>query len=342
MKAIFKQPLFWPGIIFIVVMLTASFIHMIFFDSVIPQTPFLYDSDGNLVGAPFAPFEHSILGTDSNGSHLLYFILEGAKFTILGVLAITFVSFFVAFLIGVPLGFRYKRKATIMENTFSVLYFIPASLISYIFLKPLLWMPMGGFPTSLTYRLTVEVLVISALLIPPAAILIANETSVILKKEFVTSSRVLGGRFFHVFRNHVLPHLKINFATLMTRQAIQAILVTTHLGIFQLYFGGTQLGYGLGGGPPVPTTNDWASIVGMYYDTLQLNSRWLVGVPLLFLILFILSLMGIARSIKNVMKIDKRKSALPIKEAVVEDTTGQIKPAAFQMVHRKKAQNDNS
>lgn len=300
-KKLLRQPIFLLGTGFILLMLGASFIHMFFFDSYVETTPFLYDEENNLKGAPFAPFDHSLLGTDSRGNHLVYYILMGAKFTILGVFAIAVLSFIGAFVIGIPLGFRHRTSAKMTENVISVLYFIPASLIAYNFLWPLLWEPFEDFQTSLAYRLFVQIMFISILLIPPAAILIANETSVILKKEFISSSRVLGGRPIHIFNRHLFPHIKRHLVLLITRQAIQALLVLTHLGVFKLFFGGTDVDYE-GGSPPVPVTNDWASMIGQYYYTLQTHVPWIVGVPLIFLVLFVLSLLGITRGIKNVME----------------------------------------
>ncbi|MFD2925287.1 ABC transporter permease subunit [Halobacillus naozhouensis] len=315
-KKLGKQPLFLLGIGFLFLMLAGSFVHAVFFDSHVPKTPFLYNDNNKLVGAPFAPFDHSILGTDMNGNHLIYYILQGAKFTILGAFSIGIISFTLAFLIGIPLGFRFKRRSKIVENTISVLYFVPASLIAYNFLRPLLWEPMSGFPTSLAFRLGVEMLVLSILLVPPAAILIANETSVILKREYVTTSKVLGGRPYHLYRRHLIPHIKGNLVTIFKRQTIQAILVMSHLGVFELFFGGTNVEYGLGAGPPTPITFEWASMVGMYYDTLQTNVQWLVGVPLAFLVLFIIALMGMSRGVKNVMKLDERSVYLKEKREV--------------------------
>ncbi|WP_028784735.1 ABC transporter permease subunit [Thalassobacillus devorans] len=332
MKIIVRQPMLVAGLGFVVVMLAASFIHMGFFDSYVAKTPYLYDNDNNMIGAPFAPFDYSILGTDFNGNHLIYYILKGAKYTILGAFSIGLVSFFIAFLIGVPLGFKFKGTAKIVENTISVLYFIPASLIAYNLLKPLLWQPFEGFPTSLAFRLTLEVLVISMLLIPPAAILIASETSVILKRDFVISSRVLGGKPYHLFRYHLFPHLKQSFINLFTRQTIQAILVMTHLGVFELFFGGTLVDYSLMGGRPVPVTYDWASLIGMYYYNLQTHAPWLVGIPLIFLVLFILSLLGIARGVKNIITPALLPAGLRDKAQTEKSTEPQMDPSNFMMV----------
>ncbi|UOR14181.1 ABC transporter permease subunit [Halobacillus amylolyticus] len=333
-KKLGKQPSFLLGIGFLLLMLAGSFVHAIFFDSYVLKTPFLYNDENKIVGPPFAPFEHSILGTDMNGNHLIYYILQGAKFTILGSLSIGLISFSLAFLIGIPLGFRYKGKSKIVENTVSALYFIPASLIAYNFLRPLLWEPMSGLPTSLAFRLGVEVLVISILLVPPAAILIANETSVILKREYVTTSKVLGAGPYHLYRRHLIPHIKENLVTIFMRQTIQAILVMSHLGVFELFFGGTNVEYGLGAGPPTPITFEWASMVGMYYDTLQTNVHWLVGVPLIFLVLFVIALMGIIRGVKNVMKLDDRNVYLKKKRRVegTERHSAKLETTDFTMV----------
>ncbi|MBX0359498.1 ABC transporter permease [Halobacillus sp. Nhm2S1] len=307
MKHIWKEPTFLLGFVFIAVMLIGSFAHALFFDSMIPKTPFTYDENGQLEGAPpFAPFDHSILGTDMAGNHLFFYILMGAKYTILGTLAVALLSFGLAFVIGIPLGFVQKIKFFQgFEQVISVMYFIPASLIAYKFLKPLMIEPYDGFPTTLAFRITVEVIVLALLLVPPAAILMANETSEVLKKEYVTSSRVLGGRGWHLFRNHLIPQLKESWLRLLLMQAIQATLILTHLGVFEMFFGGTHVVYGIVVEPPSPITFDWASIIGMYYDTIMTNMPWLIGVPLLFLVLFVLSLIGITNGIQKSLRASK-------------------------------------
>ncbi|AKG03988.1 hypothetical protein AAV35_003740 [Salimicrobium jeotgali] len=306
MKRLVKQSLFLWGFGFIIIMLAGSLIHAHFFDSYVRHTPFLTNGQGEMVGPPFAPFEHSILGTDMNGNHIVYYILKGAKYTILGVFSIGLLSFALAFLIGIPLGFKNKGKSKIIENMLSALYFIPVSVIAYNFLRPLLLEPISGFPTTLGFRLGTEVLVIGILLTPPAAIYIANETSTLLKQEYITTSRSLGAGSFHLFRSHLLPYLKERLVTLFMRQNIQAVLVMSHLGVFELFFGGTKAEFGLAAGRPVPVTYEWASMVGMYFRTLQTNVYWLVGIPLLFLVLFVLALAGMSRAVNNIMREDER------------------------------------
>ncbi|UOR10824.1 hypothetical protein [Halobacillus amylolyticus] len=69
----------------------------------------------------------------------------------------------------------------------------------------------------------------------------------------------------------------------------------------------------------------------MYYDTLQTNVQWLVGVPLLFLVLFILSLMGIARGVKNMMNLNHGMVQTGGKEDEENKTfSTTLKPSAFK------------
>ncbi|SIS39843.1 ABC transporter permease subunit [Salimicrobium flavidum] len=305
-RSVWRQPGFLLGSFFLILMVTASFVHALVFDSYIPQTPFLNLEDG-VVGPPFAPFEHSILGTDADGVHLFHQILQGAKYTILGSLSIAGISFLLALLVGIPLGFYRKGAAKWVEHTISVLYFVPASIIAYQLLNPLMQERMSGFATSLTYRLTAEVLVIALLLTPPAAVFIANLTGEFLKKDYVVSSQLIGAGKWRITRTQLFPYLKNHILGLLNRQAIQAILVMTHLGVFEVYFGGTGVAFGLGGGPPQPVTNEWASLIGMKYYTIQTGAPWLVGVPLLFLCLFLLSVIGITGSLKKTRKEEVRK-----------------------------------
>lgn len=333
MKPLFKQPTFLLGILFIGIMLTSSFIHALFFGSVIPKTPYVYSSENVLdAAAPFAPLDHTILGTDMAGNHLLFYIIQGAKYTILGTFVIAFMSFSLALIIGTPMGF-YQQKPWFkgVEQTISVLYFIPASLIAYNFLEPLLIEPFSGFQTTLAYRIFVEVLVIGLLLVPPAAILIANEVSELLKKEFIQSSRVLGGRKWHLFSRHLLPHLRGRFIQLVSIQSIQALLILTHLGVFEMFFGGTDRSFGLGAEPPTPLTYDWASIVGMYYDTIMTNLSWLLIAPMTFLVLFVMSIIGISYGIQKHLQSTRRNKTIPFRSQSEEASKGEKE---FEFIER--------
>lgn len=310
-RSLMKKPTFILGSLYIGFMLLTSFIHQFVFHSYTEQTKYLKDSEGLLIAAPpFAPFENTLLGTDPEGNHLIYLVMMGAKYTILGAIAIAAISLVCAFLIGVVLGFNQDKKWQLIEQLFGVFYFIPASIIAYNLLKPILWEPEGGFTTSLMYRITFEVILISILLMPPAIIFISNETNAILKKDFIVSSKVLGASKLHLFTKHVWPELRFYLVQLSNQLMIQAILITTHLGVFQLFFGGTHVTYSLFTDPPVPIVYDWASIIGNYFRYLQTNAPWLVYVPLILLILFILSVLGITRGIKQVMKFNYDKNNL--------------------------------
>lgn len=304
MKQLLRKPLLLLSFLFLGGTLAASFIHSVFFDSHIPRTPFITDNTGTLQGPPFAPFDHSILGTDSSGNHLLFYMLQGAKYTMLGTLAITIVCMIIALGLGAWMGQlkRYRRVHKAIEQILMIFYFVPAALIIYQALFPLLWESPDGFATSLLYRLIVESIFISLVLVPAPAILIANEASVINQREFAVAARLMGASSWQVFWKHIFPSLRVSLFTLGFATAIQVILIMTHLGIFNLFYGGTEIEYGMGGGPPTPVVYDWGSLVGMYQYTLQLSSAyWLVLVPLIGMSLFVLSLSCIIKETKKIM-----------------------------------------
>ena len=66
----------------------------------------------------------------------------------------------------------------------------------------------------------------------------------LIKKEFIISAKILGGSKFHIAKKHIFPLLKERFWILFGQQITQTLLVMTHLGLFNLYFGGTEITYG--------------------------------------------------------------------------------------------------
>ncbi|WP_456271879.1 ABC transporter permease [Bacillus sp. AK031] len=282
MMRVIRQPLFIIGFIVIASLLAASIIHSIRFDSFIPQTEWVKDSSGKLIaGPPLEPDSEYLFGTDRFGYHMAFKLLQGAKFTIGAAFLTSLLGFGLSFIFGVLLAFWKKNQSRkVVTGLASSFYFVPQSIIAYNILHPILWEPPEGFAYSLTERIIYEIVMLALILIPTTALLIAEETREILKKEFIESSITLGGSAFFIFRKHVLVHLRPRLFIIFPRIVVQVLLIIAHLGIFQIYFGGTSVCYDVFCDPPMPIANEWSGLLGMYIK--QINYQWWLALgPLL-------------------------------------------------------------
>ena len=321
-------------LLFIVVLLGWS---MIFYltDGEIPNTYILYDDEANIIGdAPFPPSADFPFGTDRAGDDLFYKVLEGAQYTIGAAILISLLSFMLAFVIGVAGGFTKSRAKKWTQSMFTSFYFIPQSIIAYNMLYPLLWEPPQGFETSFTERVLWQSISLAVITAPTTAILLSNETRLILDKEFVTSARVLGGSKYFLFRKHVLPHLKPRLFIIFPKIMIQVLLIIAHLGFFELYFGGTDVCYGPMCQPPQPIVQEWASIMAMSFIELSI-AWWIFIIPMVFFALTILALTGIARGLEGLLDEGEVKVDSDKLEMAGRRENGPLAESDFHLVDRE-------
>lgn len=286
---------------FMLLLLASSLTFNYMYEGNIPQTLLAYSQDGKVIGkAPFGPSIEHPFGTDRNGYDMFAKVLQGAQYTLGAAVVISLLSFGVSFIAGVVWGFRNSANQFISQTILSSLYFIPQSIIAYNILFPLLWEPQGGFDTTFTERVILTGITLAIITIPTTAVLISNETREILKKEFISSAKVLGGSRFFLFKKHVMPHLKLRLFIIYPKIVIQVLLIIAHLGFFQLFFGGTDVCYGPFCDPPKPIVQEWAGLMALNFDEL-FNAWWIFMVPMIFFSLTILSLNGIARGVEALL-----------------------------------------
>ncbi|MEW4327736.1 ABC transporter permease subunit [Rossellomorea marisflavi] len=266
----------------------------------IPKTVMTNGEEG-LAAAPFSPSSQIPFGTDRNGYHMFYKVLDGAVYTLGAAISISLVAFLLAFLVGVLMGFWKPAVRRYSDKVLMSFYFIPQSIIAYNVLYPLLWETPDGFTTTLNERIIWTILVLAFIMLPTTAILISNETKEILGKEFIAGARVLGGSRFFLFWKHVLPHLKGRLFILFPKLVIQALLIIAHLGFFTIYFGGTEVCYDLAGcDPPKPFVQEWASVMGTNYSEIY-NAWWIFMTPMLFFSLAIMALTAITKGLEGLL-----------------------------------------
>lgn len=208
------------------------------------QVKLYYAEDGvTLLGrSPFPPPEPFLLGSDRYGYSIFDQIIVGAKYTLVFGLIIAFLRVFLGLIYGVIYAFYCKPAIQKwLEKMIDSMHFVPMSLIAYILLSPILISTVSGFAYTIFERIILEIMILTVLVVPLTTVLIGKDIKHVLNQEFILTSKTLGGSDWHIFFKHVLPHIVPRLSILFGQQFIQVLLIFIHLGLFNIFFGGTSV-----------------------------------------------------------------------------------------------------
>ncbi|MGD7010362.1 ABC transporter permease subunit [Metabacillus sp. 84] len=166
--------------------------------------------------------------------------------------------------------------------------FIPQTVFAVFLLSPVLIMPFEGFQEPFWQRALYEVIVLSVLGWPTLSQHIAEVMKGYWGQDFVACSKTLGGSRFYIFRKHISRWFRKEGFLLFIQQFIQVLTILAHLGLLELFFGGTHIDYG-GDSPPKTISYEWSGLIGDYYP-LRGQYPWISLSVILFFALAILAL----------------------------------------------------
>ncbi|UOQ45297.1 ABC transporter permease subunit [Halobacillus salinarum] len=300
----FKNWKFLLGFTVIGGILVTSIIYTMTADPLIDKYYHIYNDEHRLVSAaPHSP-KYVFLGTDSLGFSIFDELLAGAKYTILFAFIIAFLRMFIGFVLAVPFAFFLpNRLQRGIEKLVDGMHFLPQTIIAFILLAPVLSMPPGGFTTTMSERIIYQGFVLTLVVVPLIVTLFGNEMKLIMRQEFVMSTKILGGSSLHLLWKHLLPHLSARMGIVFGQQFIQTLLIFIHLGVFSLFFGGTKLTHGgLMQDPPRSMTYEWSGLIGSAKNSLMTGHWWLIIPALVSFMILILSMQLIVQGIKEVQQ----------------------------------------
>ncbi|MEL3970999.1 ABC transporter permease subunit [Rossellomorea oryzaecorticis] len=278
---IWKNPYFLTGFLYITLLILASFLYSILWGDEVRRLYFISENGLPVEAAPISPKWAFPFGTDPLGLDMLGKIVIGAKYTLITAFIIAFlrvaVSLPIGFVLGIYLG-KYRKSVNGMIDSF---HYLPLSILAYFLLKPVLWEPYNGFPTTLTERFIIEIVVLTILIVPVISSLLGNEIALIYKEEFIFSARVLGANRLRIIVKHILPSLKDKLVIMFGQQVMQTLIIFIHLGLLQLFVGGTDVDYSFAKDPPQSMTNEWSGLIGDSFRYLQ-GAPWVPLTPILF------------------------------------------------------------
>ena len=177
-----------------------------------------------------------LMGTDINGSDLLYRVLAGARVSLLVGLAGAIVALFIGAAYGTLAGYLGGRVEAFMMRTVDVLYSIPRVLFIMIFIAAFdsrLKAAIDGarqwafsiqldtlhdfLESSLPYsRILILILSLGLIEWLTMARIVRGQVLVLREQQFVTASRALGQRPAPIILKHILPNLAGIILTYLT------------------------------------------------------------------------------------------------------------------------------
>jgi peptide/nickel transport system permease protein len=328
------------GSLFFILTIGYSLIYSVTTDNHVDQVRLLYEEDGTtLIGrSPFPPPEPFLFGSDRLGFSIFDQLVIGAKYTLFFALLIAFLRVVAGLLFGTFYAFRLKPHTQLwVGRMVDSIHFLPLSLIAYILLAPILIPTMQGFAYTFTERILLEIFILTILVVPLTTVLLGKEIKEVLENEFISSARVLGGSGFHVFWRHVFPHIGPRLTILFGQQFIQVLLVFIHLGVFNFFFGGTLLSFGMQADPPRSMTYEWSGLIGQIGRSALGSERYWYLWPMVAFMISIFAMQFIIQGVKEVQqvkvgvlyKLPKQKKRVDKRHATTTNQAEHITHALF-------------
>lgn len=341
-----KNYKFTIGVLFFIGIIGVSIIYSISTNNHIDQYTIVYEEDGiTIQSTPIhPPSELLLLGSDFYGYDLLDMLLIGAKYTLLFGLLIAFLRVIIGFLAGIVFAFSLKvRQQMWVEKLVDSIHFLPLTLIAYILLKPIL--PVGAGDYSTVDRILIEVVILTILVVPLTTVLIGNDIKLLLNKEFIMSAKVLGGKRLHILRRHIIPHIGPKMTIHFGQQFVQVLFLFIHLGVVELFFGGTIVTPG--SAPDISVTNEWSGLIGSAKEEIHGGMHfWVLLFPLIAFMLSIFAMQLIIKGVKEVqqVKVGVFYKFRGRKTKNSRGTTKQFKPSkdSFQLIDEEINRSDKN
>jgi len=314
MKSLLLNKMFLSGFIIISGMFLASILYFFIFNDRIPTSPLLYDGNGKPLPAPYSFETVPPFGTDNFGRYLFIVMLVGAKYTIAAAIIITFLRVFPSIWIGLFIHFFLQKFERPIKSIADALNYFPMTLFAFFLLNVILIQEFrvyyidgvsvnGLEPFSYSVRIILYLVLLASLFIPTNSILIGNEVKAIYNKEFIESSRTLGASNWRIVTKHIKPFLVPQLAVIFLRDFIQTLLLMSHLAVLGIFLGGYTRKDDLFGQPNIlSNSNEWAGLLGMWWEFLWTSYPWISFIPILFLSIVILSAKGMMEGLTTVLK----------------------------------------
>ncbi|WP_409252365.1 ABC transporter permease subunit [Bacillus sp. SCS-153A] len=303
--SVFKSFRFWIPFVIITGMVIGSFLVPVLYPDLSESgPPYLKDPETNKVIAapPYSPSEMPPLGSDKIGRNIFLMLVDGAKYTLLGALAIALLRMAGGFATGLTYAFMPGWFRSGFKGFWDTFNFIPLAIVGYILLYPLQIAYENDALTSIRFAL-IEVIVIALIVIPSLGMYIGQGMNDFMKQEFIEASRQMGASRFHLIRKHLMPHFGRHSIVMFSEQLSQTLILLIQLGILHICLGGLMTSnMGILEYIPVyfSATNEWAATIAINIQQVFIRPYIVLG-PLLFFALTIFCVNEISAVLRSVL-----------------------------------------
>jgi peptide/nickel transport system permease protein len=221
-----------------------------------------------------APNGEFLFGTDTLGRDIFSGIWYGGRISIMIGFLATVISTFIAVVYGSVSGIAPVWLDTLMMRFTEIFLSVPGLLL-VLFLQAIL-----GEANVLTLSVVIGVTSWASI-----AKVIRTEVRQIRNSEYVVASRCMGGKFFHILRNHLAPNFiaSIMFMVVMNvRGAIGSESTLSFMGM----------------GLPLEIIS-WGSMLSLAEKALLTDSWWIILIPGAFLVTLLMCLTNIGNYLRR-------------------------------------------
>ena len=205
------------------------------------------------------PSGEFLFGTDTMGRDIFNMIWYGGRISIYVGLFATLISTVIAMVYGTLSGLANNFIDSMMMRTVELLLSIP-SILYVVSIQAILGSPT---PTSIA-------IVIGLTSWMNISKMVRGEVLRVRNSEYVTSAKMMGGRFIYVLRKHLLPNFMPAIMFMIVSNIGQAIATEATLSF---------IGIGL-----PPDAVSWGSLMSLSEKALLTSSWWIIVIPGLFLV----------------------------------------------------------
>lgn len=230
-----------------------------------------------------APSRAFPFGTDSMGRDIFSMIWYGGRVSLLIGFLASFLSAFVAVLVGSVSGYAPAWVDGMLMRLTELILSVPSLLLT-IFLQAIIG-------KASVYSLAVVIGLTGWM---SMAKVVRTEVLQLKNTEYVIAARCLGGGFFHLLRRHLLPNFVPSILFMVVMNVRNAMVAEATLSF---------MGLGL----PVETVS-WGSMLSLSENALLSGAWWSVLIPGIFLAGTILCLTNFGNYMRR--SISKRHSNL--------------------------------
>ncbi|KIL37040.1 hypothetical protein SD71_05125 [Cohnella kolymensis] len=193
---------------------------------------------------PLPPGSTFLLGTDHRGYDLLSLLLNGLKYTLAIVLALTLLRMLFGTAWGLWVGVSGKG-AFMLRAVHKVTSTVPAFLFIY---PPVsgMYAALGLFfgsranAESVMLFTVIFVLMVTFFGVIPLAYQVAERARYYNDKQYVEVSRLMGGSILHRTIRHILPNMRLELLFTTLSEFVQVIFLIGQLAVFNIIVWGSE------------------------------------------------------------------------------------------------------